>query len=64
LKQYYEENNLLTSRKEYYENNKSLIAEKMAEKIDCSCGGCYTRGKKSSHFKTFNHQKYAKTELL
>jgi len=53
----YNENNK-EKRKEYYENNKEKILEKIKEKIKCDCGGCYTIGNKSTHFKTKIHINY------
>jgi predicted GIY-YIG superfamily endonuclease len=48
-KQYYENNK--EKIKEYYENNK----EKLRKKFNCSCGGKYTRDRKSQHMKTKIH---------
>ena len=42
--------------KNYYNNNKDKILQKRNEKITCECGGCYTHGNKSKHFKTIIHQ--------
>jgi hypothetical protein len=51
-KQHYEENK--EHKKKYRENNK----QKICEKFDCECGGRFTHGDKSKHFKTQKHQKY------
>jgi hypothetical protein len=38
--------------KEYYEKNKDEIKEKMREKVECECGGEYTRYNKGFCEKT------------
>jgi hypothetical protein len=40
---------------EYRSKNKELLREKRHEKFSCECGGKYTRGDKSRHFKTKKH---------
>ena len=70
-KEYYEENKeenkeyreknkeaIAQYQKEYREKNKEAIAEKSNEKFTCPCGGKYTYGHKSHHFKTKNHFNY------
>jgi Uri superfamily endonuclease len=47
---------------EYYENNKENINEKRSEKIECDCGGKYTQGHKSHHFKTKKHTKFMNSQ--
>ena len=43
------------NKKEYYNDNKDIIARKLKEKHECECGGKYTHGNKSAHFKTKKH---------
>ena len=43
-------------KKQYYEERKDEIALKHSEKVNCSCGGKYTIGSKSVHFKSKKHQ--------
>lgn len=45
-------------QKQYYKINKEQINERRNEKIDCKCGGHYTKRNISSHFKTMKHQKH------
>lgn len=42
----------------YYNNNKYIINEKKKEKIQCYCGGKYTLGNKSTHFKQKMHKEW------
>ena len=60
MKEYYEENKeeINENTKEHYQANKEQINEKAREKFNCDCGGRYTNGGKSTHFKTPKHQKY------
>ena len=55
IKEYREENK--EKRKEYNEKNKDKIKDKANEKINCECGGKYTRRNKASHFKSKKHLK-------
>ena len=70
-KEYHEENKeeIAQKKKEYRENNKEKIAkqkkelyeknkERINEKIECPCGGKYTRCHKSQHFKTKMHLEF------
>jgi group I intron endonuclease len=53
----YRENNkekINEKSKEYYEKNK----DKLKEKIECECGGRFTRSVKARHIKSKKHQKY------
>ena len=43
--------------KEHYQQNKNKIKEKRSVKINCECGGKYTRHHKSTHFKSKKHLK-------
>jgi len=49
LKEYY---------KEYYNRNKEKINERQRKKMNCICGGRYTRRHKSHHERTNIHQNY------
>ena len=59
-KEYYEDNKekLLKQRKEYYHINREKIKEKMNEKVECECGGIFTKQNKSKHFRTKKHIDY------
>ena len=46
--------------KKDYENRKVEINARRSEKHDCECGGKYTTGHKSQHFKSKMHQTYLK----
>ena len=50
---------LTRTTKEWYELNK----EQMTEKFTCECGGKYTYGQKSTHFKTNKHLNYINTNV-
>tara|TARA_R110002049_G_scaffold51202_4_gene144991 strand:+ start:385 stop:909 length:525 start_codon:yes stop_codon:yes gene_type:complete len=52
---------LLDKKKEYRLANLEAIKAKQSEKFTCPCGGCYTRAKKSVHFKSQKHLKYLET---
>ena len=39
----------------YYIENKDSINERQADKVECSCGGKYTRSNKSKHEKSNIH---------
>jgi group I intron endonuclease len=53
-KEYYQENQ--ENYKKYYQDHR----DKLTEKINCECGGTYTRPHKAKHFKTKKHQDYLK----
>jgi group I intron endonuclease len=57
-KKYREENREETQEynKKYYKENQ----DKLKEKINCECGGRYTRPHKAKHFKSKKHQHYIK----
>lgn len=70
-RQYYEQNKDVVAEKgkQYYEQNKESISErhkiyrdinkaKRNAKCTCECGGCFTNGNRSTHFKTKQHQNY------
>jgi hypothetical protein len=59
-KQYHKDHRdaILEQQKQYYENNKDKILKKMNEKCECPCGGRYTHGNKSTHFKSKKHIAY------
>ena len=42
----------------YYQNNKDKVDKKRKLKIDCICGGKYTKSNKAVHFKTKKHQEF------
>lgn len=44
--------------KKYRQDNKESISKKRNETFNCDCGGKYTRGGKSQHFKTQKHKDY------
>ena len=46
-------------QKEYNLKNKEHIAEQKSKKIICECGGNYTHGDKSRHFKSKRHSIYS-----
>ena len=61
---------ILSAKKHYYEVNKEVInertkkyklenKEKLSQKHLCDCGGRYTFGQQSTHFKTKTHIKWA-----
>jgi hypothetical protein len=56
-KRYREQNQeqLLEKQKQYYEQNREQIKEQMNQKFTCECGGKYTYGNKSQHFKSRKH---------
>ena len=56
-KEYYNDNKGIIARnkKEYYNDNKDIIARNKKEKHECECGGKYTHGNKSQHFKSKKH---------
>jgi hypothetical protein len=66
-KQYREENKekIQTYQREYdrqyREKNNDLIKMKKAEKIECTCGSCYSRDSKARHERTNKHQDYLKS---
>lgn len=55
-KKYHQENKeyIKEYKKKWFENNK----EKLLEKLNCMCGGRYTKYNKSTHEKTKKHQTY------
>jgi hypothetical protein len=50
-------NNIKEKKKEYYIKN----ADKLKEKINCECGGKYTKQHLSTHQKSKRHQEYLET---
>jgi len=44
--------------KQYRDLNKSKIRQQQSIKNTCECGGCFTYGDRSKHFKTSKHQNY------
>jgi hypothetical protein len=59
----YRENNVDKKNKQdkqYRQDN----AEKLKQKLECECGGKYTHGTKSIHFKTKKHKLYQETLLI
>ena len=61
-KQEYREDNK-EKKKIYYEKNKDIINEQKKEKINCECGGNYTRSVKARHFKTKKHQSFISSKI-
>ena len=57
-KEYYKNNK--EKVKQYYEKNIIKINERIKEKFNCDCGGCYTKNNISKHYKTKIHQEYIK----
>ena len=57
IKEYNEKNKekIKENMKEYYQQNKDKLKEKTSVKINCECGGKYTRHNKSAHFKSKKH---------
>ena len=53
---YYEENK--DHKKEYDKERRSILYNKINEKISCECGGCYTQKHMTTHFKTEKHITY------
>ena len=49
---------ILQKMKEYRESHKEEIKAKANEKVECECGGRYTKRNKSSHMKSNRHQKF------
>jgi hypothetical protein len=49
------------NKNRYYLENKNEILEKKKQKINCECGGKYTKSDKSKHFKTQKHIAYLLT---
>ena len=52
-KEYYQQNK--DKEKQRAKENREKNKEKASEKINCECGGIYTRHHKASHFKTKKH---------
>jgi len=44
--------------RQYYHNNREMILARKREKFECPCGGRYTTGSKSQHFKTNKHIRF------
>jgi len=44
--------------KVYRSRNKDVINEELNKKIECECGGRYTRRNKSTHMKSKKHTNY------
>ena len=58
--EYYKKNKkeILQKLKNKYEKNKDKIQEERKIKIECECGGKYTKTHKARHLKTKKHQNY------
>ena len=56
LKEYRNQNKekIFENNKEYYQENK----EKINEKLNCECGGKYTKTNKAKHLQTIKHMKF------
>jgi hypothetical protein len=48
-------------KKQYYEENKNEILKKQCEKLECGCGGIYSKCHQSRHNKTKKHINYLTT---
>lgn len=51
-----------TQMKDYHLRNRVSILEKKNEKVECHCGGKYTRGNQSKHFKSKKHMTYLEVQ--
>ena len=49
--------------KKYRDENKEEIKRKRSEKINCECGGVYSKQTKARHFKSNKHEQYFNTIL-
>jgi hypothetical protein len=47
-------------KKEYDKKRREELKDKLNEKIQCECGGCYIAHHKSTHIKTKKHLTYSK----
>jgi len=57
-------NNIATvvvDRKEKQKLYREANKERLSEKTNCPCSGCYRLGDKSTHFKSIKHQNYLKS---
>ena len=50
------------SDQKYYEANKQVISEKANEKINCPCGGQYTKSNKARHERSQTHLDWLATQ--
>ena len=46
------------NHKDYFEQYRDEHKEYSKTKFKCICGGCYTRNRKATHYKTLNHINY------
>ena len=60
MKQYYKDNadKIKEVSKQYIKDNADKIRENKSEKLDCACGGRFTRSNKARHEKAIIHIKY------
>ena len=49
-------------KKEYDKKRREELKDKLNEKIECECGGCYVAHHKSTHYKTLKHMNYIKKD--
>lgn len=58
--EYYKSNkdDIVKKVKEYQEKNKGDIKAKANDKLNCDCGGRYTKRNKSTHMKSKKHEIY------
>jgi hypothetical protein len=49
---------ILEKQRAHYEANKEEINEKRREKVNCDCGGRYSKSSKIQHLKSPKHQKF------
>ena len=52
--------NIKLSKKKYYEENK----DRLNEKHNCGCGGCYTTKNKPAHERGYAHIYWSKTGII
>lgn len=65
-KKYQKENKKIISekQKQYYKENKDKIAQRQNWKIDCECGGKFTKANKAQHLKSKKHQNHIREKFV
>lgn len=61
-KEYQEKNK--ENKKEYDKERRENLHDYINEKIECVCGGCYTRKHMTTHFKTKKHINYIDKQTI
>ena len=46
----------------YYTANKEQLIQSKKEKVNCECGGCYTRTNKKTHLNSVKHLKFTEKQ--